>query len=129
MALVAVLSLAVLATIGVHPHWSPDGRAANDALLVGFGLSGAAVAFTRYRSTRNTHPLFVGAALLTVAVQTLLFDQHWILSPTDPPWEGISFAVARMVHRGGWSPASRSSSPGRGGTDAAAGRSARRSSS
>ena len=92
LGLVAVLSLAVLATIGVHPHWSPDGRAANDALLVGFGLSGAAVAFTRYRSTRNTHPLFVGAALLTVGVQTLLFDQHWIFSPAASPWEGLSFA-------------------------------------
>lgn len=92
LGLVAVLCVAVLASIGVHPHWSPDGRAASDALLIGFGLSVAAVAFTRYRSTRNTHPLFVGAALLTVSVQTIIFDQHWMLSASASPWEGLTLS-------------------------------------
>ena len=96
----AVVSVAVLASITVHPHWSPDGRAASDALLVGFGLSGAAMGFTRYRSTRNTHPLFVGAALLTVSVQTIVFDQHWMLSDSLSPWEGL--ALPSLGWFAGW---------------------------
>ncbi len=87
----ALVAVAGVATIGIHPHWSPDGRATNDALLVGFGLAGAMVALTRYRSTGDTHPLFVGAALLVVVVQTVIFDQLWILSDAASPWEGLSF--------------------------------------
>jgi signal transduction histidine kinase len=100
LGVVAVLSVVVLASVTVHPHWSPDGRAASDALLVGFGLSVAAVGFTRYRSTGNTHPLFVGAALLTVSVQTIAFDQHWMLSDAASPWEGL--ALPSLGWFAGW---------------------------
>ena len=79
-----------LATIGVHAHLSPDGRAANDGFLVALCLAGAAVGFTRYRSTGDTHPLFVAAGLLVVATQTLVFDQNWILSDSTMPWEAIT---------------------------------------
>ncbi|MGH2594877.1 MAG: sensor histidine kinase [Actinomycetota bacterium] len=73
-------------TIGVHAHLSPDGRAANDGFLVAACLAGAAVGFTRYRSSGDTHPLFVAAGLLAIAAQTALFDQHWILSSKAQPW-------------------------------------------
>jgi signal transduction histidine kinase len=91
---IAALIVAAIgvATIGIHPHRSIDGRAANDALLVGFGLATAAIAFTRYRSSGDTHPLFVGAALLVVAVQTVTFDQHWMLANLDSAWEGTAFS-------------------------------------
>lgn len=85
-----VIGLAGIATIGVHAHLTPDGRAANDAFLVAFCLAGAAVGFTRFRSSRDTHPLFVGAGLLAIAVQTVVFDQNWILSDSTQPWEAIS---------------------------------------
>lgn len=90
LAIVAVVAIAVLGTIGIHPHWSPQGRAANDALLMGFALGGATIALTRYRSTGDTHPLFVGTALLTVAVQTAVFNQSWILSSSASRWEGTA---------------------------------------
>ncbi len=79
-----------LATIGVHAHLSLDGRAAIDGFLVAACLAGAAVGFTRYRSTGDTHPLFVAAGLLVVATQTLVFDQNWILSDSTMPWEAIT---------------------------------------
>jgi signal transduction histidine kinase len=84
------IGLVGIATIGVHAHLTPDGRAANDAFMVALCLSGAAVGFTRFRSSRDTHPLFVGAGLLAVAVQTIVFDQNWILSDSTQPWEAIS---------------------------------------
>jgi hypothetical protein len=86
-----VVAVAGVATIGVHPHWSPDGQAANDAMLTGLGLATGAVCFTRYRSTGDTHPLFVCAGLLAVAGQTVLFDRHTFLSILNSPWEGLSF--------------------------------------
>ncbi len=79
-----------LATIGVHAHPSLDGRAAIDGSLVAACLAGAAVGFTRYRSTGDTHPLFVAAGLLVVATQTLVFDQNWILSDSTMPWQAIT---------------------------------------
>ena len=95
-----VIGVAGIATIGVHAHLTPDGRAANDAFLVAFCLAGAAVGFTRYRSSRDTHPLFVGAGLLAIAVQTIVFDQNWILSDSTQPWEAISLpAIAWFI---GW---------------------------
>jgi signal transduction histidine kinase len=100
LVIVTVVSVAVLASVIVHPHWSPDGRAASDALLVGFGLSGAAVGFTRYRSTRNTHPLFVGTAMLTISVQTIVFDQHWMLSDSLSPGAGL--ALPSLGWFAGW---------------------------
>ncbi len=92
LVVVAGLVVAVigLATISVHAHLSPDGRAAIDGFLVAACLAGAAVGFARYRSTGNTHPLFVGAGLLVIAVQTLVFDQNWILSDSTMPWEAIT---------------------------------------
>ncbi len=75
-----------VATIGVHAHPSPGGRAASDGFLVATCLAAAAVGFTRYRSSGDTHPLFVAAGLLAIAAQTVLFDQHWILSSKTPPW-------------------------------------------
>ena len=84
------VGLAGVATIGVHAHLTPDGRAANDAFLVALCFAGAAVGFTRYRSSRDTHPLFVGAGLLAIAVQTVVFDQNWVLSDSSQPWEAIS---------------------------------------
>ena len=86
-----IVAAAGVATIGVHPHWSPDGQAANDAMLAGLSLATGAVCFTRYRSTGDTHPLFVCAGLLAVAVQTVLFDRHTFLSILNSPWEGLSF--------------------------------------
>ena len=53
-------------------------------------LAGAAIGFTRYRSTGDTHPLFVAAGLLVVATQTLVFDQNWILSDSTMPWQAIT---------------------------------------
>src|SRR6186713_1448019 len=84
-----IIGVAGIATIVVHAHLTPDGRAANDAFLVAFCLAGAAVGFTRFRSSRDTHPLFVGAGLLAIAVQTVVFDQNWILSDSTQPWEAI----------------------------------------
>lgn len=86
-----VVAVVGLATIGVHAHWSPDGRAANDAALAALCVAGGAVCFTRYRSTGNTHPLFVCAGLLVVAGQTVVFDQHWILSDSYSGWERLTF--------------------------------------
>ena len=60
-------------------------------MLAAFCLATGGVCFTRYRSTGDTHPLFVCAGLLAVAVQTILFDQHWILSDAYSPWEGLAF--------------------------------------
>jgi signal transduction histidine kinase len=85
-----IVGLVGIATMGVHAHLTPDGRAANDAFLVALCLAGAAVGFTRYRSSRDTHPLFVGAGLLAIAVQTVVFDQNWLLSDSTQPWEAIS---------------------------------------
>jgi signal transduction histidine kinase len=92
LAVVAVMAIAGLATIGVHPHRSIDGRAANDGLLMGLAFAAAAVALTRYRSTGDTHPLFVGTALLIVAIQTIIFDQHWIFAHWASAWEGTAFS-------------------------------------
>ena len=86
-----IVAAAGVATIGIHAHWSPDGRAASDAALAALCLATGAVCFTRYRSTGDTHPLFVCAGLLVVAVQTIVFDQHWILSDSYSPWEGLTF--------------------------------------
>ncbi len=86
-----IVGVAGVATIGVHAHWSPDGRAASDGLLAAFCLATGAVCFTRYRSTGDTHPLFVCAGLLAVAAQTILFDRHTFLSVLSSPWEGLSF--------------------------------------
>lgn len=86
-----IVAVGAVATIGVHAHWSPDGRAANDGMLAALSLATAAVCFTRYRSTGDTHPLFVCAGLLVVAAQTVLFDRHWMLSVLNSPWEGLSF--------------------------------------
>jgi hypothetical protein len=35
--------------------------------------------------------LFICAGLLVVAIQTIIFDQHWILSDSHSPWEGLTF--------------------------------------
>ncbi len=86
-----IVAAAGVATIGIQAHWSPDGRAANDAILSAVCLATGAVCFTRYRSTGDTHPLFVCAGSLVVAVQTVVFDQHWILSDSHSPWEGLTF--------------------------------------
>jgi signal transduction histidine kinase len=86
-----VVAAVAIATIGVHPHWSPDGQAASDGMLAALGLATGGVCFTRYRSTGDTHPLFVCAGLLAVAVQTILFDRHTLLSVLNSPWEGLSF--------------------------------------
>jgi signal transduction histidine kinase len=79
-----------LATIEVHAHLSADGRAGIDGFLVATCLAGAAVGLTRYRSSGDTHPLFVAAGLLIIATQTLVFDQNWILSDSTMPWEAIT---------------------------------------
>jgi signal transduction histidine kinase len=79
-----------IATIGVHAHLSPDGRAAIDGFLVATCLAGAAVGLARYRSFGDTQPLFVGTGLLVIATQTLVFDQNWILSDSTTPWEAIT---------------------------------------
>lgn len=86
-----IVGVAGIATIGVHAHWSPDGRATSDAVLAAFCLATGGVGFTRYRSTGDTHPLFVSVGLSAVAVQTVIFDQHWILSDAYSPWEGLAF--------------------------------------
>jgi len=86
-----VVAVAGVATIGVHAHWSPDGEAANDGVLAALCLATGAVCFTRYRSTGDTHPLFVCAGLLAVAGQTIVFDRHTLLSVLYSPWEGLSF--------------------------------------
>ena len=86
----SIVAAAGIATIGVHAHWSPDGRAASDAVLAALCLAAGAVCFTRYRSSGDTHPLFVCAGLLVVAAQTVIFDQHWILSDSYSPWEGFT---------------------------------------
>ena len=79
-----------IATIGIHPHLSPDGRAAIDGFLMAACLAGGAVGLARYRSSGDTHPLFVAAGLLVIATQTLVFDQNWILSDSTMPWEAIT---------------------------------------
>jgi signal transduction histidine kinase len=81
-----------VATLGLHPHRAIGGRAASDALLAGLAFATSAVALTRYRSTGDTHPLFVGAALLVVAVQTVVFDQQWIRSDLAYSWDGYSIS-------------------------------------
>jgi signal transduction histidine kinase len=86
-----IVAMLGLATMGVHAHWSPDGRAASDAVLAALCLATGAVCFTRYRSSGDTHPLFICAGLLVVAIQTIVFDQHWILSDSHSPWEGLTF--------------------------------------
>ena len=86
-----VVAAAGIATIGIHAHWSPDGRAATDGMLAALCLATGGVCFTRYRSTGDTHPLFVSAGLLAVAIQTILFDRHTLLSVLNSPWEGLSF--------------------------------------
>ena len=106
------------------PHSSPDGRAANDA-LPGGALPRAAPrsAFTRYRSPGDTHPLFVGAG----AARDRGADDR-VRPELDPVRLRRSRGRPSRSPRsdgssGGSSPASRSCSPGRGGIDAAAGRS------
>jgi len=64
-----VVAVAGLATIGVHATYSPEGRAAIDGLLVALCLGGAALGFTRYRSTGDSSPLFVAAGLAVIAIQ------------------------------------------------------------
>src|SRR4029077_4200282 len=93
---------------------SPDGRAANDGFLVAACLAAAAVGFTRYRSSGDTHPLFVAAGLLAIAAQTVLFDQHWLLSSRTQPWSATTLpvlgwflgwlvgAIAFVLARPGW---------------------------
>lgn len=95
-----VLGAIGIATIAVHPHRSIAGRAASDALLVGSALATAAIALTRYRSTGNTHPLFVGAGLLVVAVQTVIFDTYWIPSDLAYSWDG--YAISSLAWFAGW---------------------------
>ncbi len=80
-----VVAAGGVATLGVHPHLSPDGRAANDGVMVAICLAGAAVGLTRYRTTGDTHPLFVATGLMAIAAQTVIFDQHWILSDSVMP--------------------------------------------
>jgi signal transduction histidine kinase len=82
------VTVAVFATIGIHAQRSPNGRVASDALLVGIALGGAAVALTRYRSSGDTQPLFVGAGLLVIAIQLVLFEGHRLLSAPSVGWGG-----------------------------------------
>jgi len=88
-----VVAVAGLATIGVHATYSPEGRAAIDGLLVALCLGGAALGFTRYRSTGDSSPLFVAAGLAVIAIQTFVFDLHWIRSQDASPWEGTSLPL------------------------------------
>jgi len=76
----AVVAAAGLATIGVRPRLSLGTRAAIDGALVATSLSGAAVAFVRYRSTVDPGPVFVSAGLAAIGVQTVLFDQRWLFA-------------------------------------------------
>jgi signal transduction histidine kinase len=99
---VGALCLAAIgvATVGVHPQRSIGGRAANDALFVGLAFAASAVAFTRYRSSGDTHPLFVGAALLVVVVQSVVFDEHWIRSDQAYSWDG--YAISSLGWFAAW---------------------------
>jgi signal transduction histidine kinase len=90
LAVTAIVAVAVLATIGIHVHRSPNGRVASDSLLVGIALSGTAVALTRYRSSGDTQPLFVGTGLLVVAIQMIGFDEHRLLSGSSSGWGGVA---------------------------------------
>lgn len=102
--LVAGLAIGVagVATIGVHAHLSPDGRAANDAFLVALCLAGAAVGVTRYRSSGDTHALFVAAGLLAIAIQTVVFDRSWLLAGSGPTVQGESVTLAALGWFVGW---------------------------
>lgn len=79
-----------LATLGVQPRLSLGARAAIDGALVATSLSGAAVAFVRYRSTGDTSPLFVSAGLGVIGVQTIVFNQHWVVASATWPKEEMS---------------------------------------
>jgi signal transduction histidine kinase len=85
-----VAAVAGVATLGVHPSLSAEGRGASDGFLIAATLAGAAVGLARYRSSGDTHPLFVGAGLLIVAAQAVVFDQRWILSDAATPWRSIT---------------------------------------
>jgi hypothetical protein len=76
-----------VATIGLHAHWSPDGRAASDAVLAALCLATGAVCFTRYRAPA-THPL--SSARVLVVPPDHRLRPEWILSDL-PPWEGLTF--------------------------------------
>ena len=84
-----IVAVVGLATIGVHAHISLGVRAAEDGFLAAICLAGAAVGIARYRSTGDTHPLFVGAGLLSIAIQTALFDQHWIFTAYHASWDAL----------------------------------------
>ena len=101
----AVIGVAGMATIGVHAHFSPDGRAANDAFLVAFCFAGAAVGFTRYRSPGDTHPLFVGAGLLAVARADRHLRPATGSCPTRPTVGRASRSPRSDGSSAGWSPA------------------------
>lgn len=88
-----IAAATALASIAAIPHRSADGRAANDAILVGLALGGAAICLSRHRSGGDTHPLFVGTGLLAIALQTMLFDQRWIVGSSFPPWEETSVSA------------------------------------
>ena len=95
----AAVGLAGVATIGVHAHLTPDGRAANDAFLIavsgsrarpwGSPVTGAPGTRTHCSSVPGCSPSRCKRSCSTRTGSC----------PIRPPWEGHLVPGARMVHR------------------------------
>jgi signal transduction histidine kinase len=86
----AVVSVALLATVAIHPHDPFGGRQLVDGFLLAAYVAVAAVAFIRHRGTRDPQALLVGTGFAILAVQTLLFAGYSAAAgrADDPAWEG-----------------------------------------
>src|SRR5436190_23978985 len=68
-----VVTVAMLATVGVHPYDPFGGRELVDGFALAAFLATACLALARHHSTRDPHALLVGTGFAILAGQTALF--------------------------------------------------------
>jgi len=88
-----VVTVALLATIGVHPYDPFGGRQLVDGFALAAFLATACLALARHHSTRDPHALLVGTGFAILAGQTALFAGYSTAfgRADNPAWEASPF--------------------------------------
>ena len=96
-----VVTVALLATIGVHPYDPFGGRQLVDGFALAAFLATACLALARHHSTRDPHALLVGTGFAILAGQTALFAGYSTAfgRADNPAWEA---SRSRGSGRGCW---------------------------
>ena len=86
----ALVTLAVVISVGVHPYDPFGGRQLVDGFTLAAYAASACLALARHRSSRDPHALLVGAGFAILAAQTAMFAGYAMTvgRPATPAWEG-----------------------------------------